>query len=152
MAISYREVRVSSFLVGGGILVGAVGRGFFPPFVLDQPFWRDFWSGPPTAGIFALVGAGVAYVAARIAARTARKSAERQEWWDRAEWALNLARSDKSADRLIGLRTLAALRGEATETEFEMIVAVTEAVVGDDSDVDIEPATPENVFRRWFHW
>lgn len=133
--------RRSTTLLGGlsailGVAAGAVGRGFFPPFVLDDPFWREFWSGPPAAGIFALLGAGVAFSAARVAARTARQGSERQEWWDRAEWAMNLARADNLSDRFVGLRTLAALKEEATEMELQMIVAVIEAVVGDQDVVD----------------
>ncbi|TQL53975.1 hypothetical protein FB464_1501 [Subtercola boreus] len=130
----------------GGIAIGAIARGFFPPFTLDDPFWRQFWSGPPAAGIFALLGAGVAFAAARVGARTARRSAERQEWWDRAEWALNLARSRVGSDRDLGLRTLAVLQSDATATELQMIVAVTESVVGGDDlpDVDIPSPLAQN--------
>ena len=56
---------------------------------------------------------------------------ERQEWWDRAEWALTLARSDKYVDRIIGLEALTALSSEATRTEYRLILAVTEAVSGE---------------------
>ncbi|UNX54575.1 hypothetical protein MF406_17105 [Georgenia sp. TF02-10] len=132
-----------------GIAAGAIGRGFLPPFVLDDPFWRAFWAGPPAAGVFALAGAGVAYGAARTATKTARRGAERQEWWDRAEWAMNLARSKKEIDRVIALRALIALAGEATAVEAEMVVAVTEAVVGDD-DVDSSSPTAKNERRRWW--
>lgn len=58
-------------------------------------------------------------------------AAKRQEWWDRAEWALGLAMSDKDVDRIVGLEALTSLSGEATETEFELILAVIEAVSGD---------------------
>ena len=134
---------------GLGTVVGALGRGFFPPFVLDDPFWRQFWSGPPAAGIFALLGAGIAFAAARVAARTARRSAERQEWWDRAEWALNLARSRTGADRDLGLRTLAVPQNDATATELQMIIAVTESVVGDEGlGVDFPSQVADNWSRR----
>lgn len=128
----------------GGLTVGFIVRGFLPPFVLDEPFWRDFLSGPPAAGLFALGGACVAYAAARVAARTSRRGDEREEWWARAEWALNLARSDKKADRLIGLRALQALGAQATETEYEMVLSVTEAVTGDIDDVDTGAGTENN--------
>lgn len=124
-----------------GMLAGAVIRGFLPPFVLDDPFWRAFLSGPPAAGLFALAGAGVAYAAARVGARTARRGDEREEWWARAEWALNLARSDQRVDRVIGLRALQALGSQATETEYQMILSVTEAVTG---DVDTVPEAGHN--------
>jgi len=115
-------------LIAAGATVGAVVRGFLPPFVLDVPFWRDFWSGPPAAGVFALLGAGLAVLAARVTARTARRGAERQEWWDRASWALDLARADDHVDRLIGLTALEALRHDATATESALVAAVTDAV------------------------
>ena len=67
-----------------GVVIGLVTRG-----VVDESFVRDFWTGPPAAGIFALIGAGLAYGAATVAARVSRRSAERQEWWDRAKWALS---------------------------------------------------------------
>lgn len=138
-----------------GLVVGAVARGLLPPFVLDEPFWRQFWSGPPAAGLFALAGAGVAYLAAYISARNARRGAERQEWWDRAEWALNLARSDRESDRVIGLRTLQALSDQATTTELQMVLAVSEAVVGDESgspSVDKPNHVEETWGRRWLRW
>ncbi|GAA0999774.1 hypothetical protein JOE66_002796 [Subtercola frigoramans] len=73
-----------------------------------------------------------------------RRNAAREEWWDRAEWALNLARSRAGSDRFIGLRTLAALRDEATATELQMIIAVTESVVGDEANVDFLSTSGEN--------
>ena len=131
MSVSQR--RVAQFtgvgLLGVGVGVGV--RSLLPPFVLDEPFWRTFWSGPPVAGLFAVVGALIAYAAAVVGAQAARRSARRQEWWDRAEWALDLARSDNRVDRVIGGRALEGLRDEATESELAMIVAVTGAVTGD---------------------
>ena len=129
-------------------IVGAIVRGFLPPFVLDDPFWRDFLTGPPIAGLFALGGAGVAYLAARVGADISRRGDEREEWWARAEWALNLARSDRHVDRVIGLRALEALRAQATRTEYQMMLSVTEAVTG---DVDTPLNTGDNgkQKRRW---
>ena len=137
-------------LVVLGVTIGGIGRGFLPPFELDDPFWRDFWSGPPTAGIFAVIGAGVAFAAALLGARTARRAAERQEWWDRAEWALTLARSDQSADRVIGLSALRALVRDATETEEEMVIAVVSTVTG---VMDSKSEVGENdTKKRRFPW
>lgn len=120
--------RVPALLVLAALVLGVVIRGLLPPFIVDEPFWREFLTGPPAAGLFALLGAVVAYSAARIAARTARRAAERQEWWDRAQWALDLARSDVEVERTIGLQALDALSRDATRTEYEMVVAVTSAV------------------------
>jgi hypothetical protein len=103
-----------------GVVVGLVTRG-----VVDESFVRDFWTGPPAAGFFALIGAGLAYGAATVAARVSRRSAERQEWWDRAKWALDLVMSSDEADREVGLAAIEVLVPDATKTEAEMIDAVT---------------------------
>lgn len=146
-----RWIRRSVWAISG-MGVGVVIGMLLPPVVLDDPFWRSFWSGPPVAGIFAVLGAAIAYLAASVAARTSRLGAEREEWWNRAEWALNLARSDTRADRLIGLRALQGLQDQATESEFAMILAVTEAVAGDTSDIDNELDPADNKVGRWRKW
>lgn len=140
--LSRWRVGIAAFV---GLVLGALVRGFFPPFVLDDPFWREFLSGPPVAGMFAVIGAAIAYGAASVGARTSRRGAERQEWWDRAEWALNLARSNDHVDRLIGLRALDALRDEATQSEYVLILAVTEGVTGgmDTADTVVENGNRE---------
>lgn len=122
-------------LVIAAFVVGVISRGFFPPFVLDDPFWRAFWSGPPAAGVFALIGAGVAYLAARVAAATARRSARRQEWWDRAEWALTHAMAKDGRSRDVGLAALEVLIEEATTTEGAMIDSVTSLILGPEPEV-----------------
>lgn len=151
-------------LVATGTICFAVGAAvgrLLPPFVIDQGFWRDFLTGPPAAGVFALAGAGVAYGAARIGARTARAAARRQEWWNRAEWGLTLARSDNAVERRVGLAALGPMRDEATQTEEAIIVAVTTAVTGDDGDdpaavggVDTATNVSENEtpWRRLLRW
>lgn len=127
---------------------GFIIRGFLPPFVLDEPFWRDFWTSPAAGGVFALVGAFIAYCAAYRASSVHRRTAKREEWWARAQWALDLARSDIDSDRIIGLEALAGLTPEATEAEFRMILAVTEAVAPEHETVDSESVTLENGHRE----
>ncbi len=105
--------------------LAAVVVWLFARGIVDEEFVRDFWTGPPAAGIFTLVGAGLAYGAANVAARVSRRSAERQEWWDRAKWALDLVMSSDEADREVGLAEIEVLVAEATTTEAEMIDAVT---------------------------
>ena len=154
-----RRTRTAALVVAGA-MVGSAVRGLLPPFVLDVPFWREFWSGTPAAGAFALVGAGLAVVAARVTARTARRSAERQEWWDRASWALDLARADDQVDRVIGLSALEALGREATETEQSMVVAVVAAVTtqhavdtpGRSTDHGSTTRTTTRPKGRWPRW
>jgi hypothetical protein len=72
-------------VVGAGALVlgGAIGfawRGLLPPFEVDDSFWRAFLTGPPVAGLFAVIGALIALAGASIAAGIARRGARRSEW------------------------------------------------------------------------
>lgn len=70
-------------------------------------FWSDFLTGPPMAGLFADMGALIAYAAARRTAGISRSNALCQEWWDQAEWAIEMARSNDKTERIVGLRALA---------------------------------------------
>ena len=126
--------------------------------VFDDLFWRAFWSGPPAAGLFAVLGALIAFSGAAAAAAVSRRGARRQEWWDRAEWALNLAKSDRGVDRLTGFRALEGLRAGATKPELALIVAVTDAVAGEtvnsktDEVVDSADQPAQNGRRRLWPW
>ncbi|MCW4466528.1 hypothetical protein OK351_13600 [Glutamicibacter sp. MNS18] len=86
--------------------VGFILARVLPPFILDDPFWRAFWSGPPAAGIFAVIAASLAYAAAIHSATVARTNAEADAFWKQAEWSLNLALSDASTERAIGLASI----------------------------------------------
>ncbi|MFB7252380.1 hypothetical protein [Microbacterium sp. NPDC056234] len=131
---------------------GAIVRGFFPPFVLDDPFWRDFWSGPPAAGLFAVVAAVIAFFPAYRSTRITRENAAREQWWNRAEWALSQAVSDKQADREVANSALVALSEQATEMEAKMIFRVIENLQGSPA-VDNQPNRAENgTRRRWLSW
>lgn len=137
-----RRLAAYAAVLAIGILVGAVGRGFFPPFVLDDPFWRAFWSGAPAAGIFALAGAGVAFAAAAISARISRRNALRDQWWQRAEWALTQAMSGDPAAVDVGIAALEVLTAEATPTEGDMIAAVTSKRFLPAFEADVDLASP----------
>jgi hypothetical protein len=119
--------------------------------VLDDPFWRAFWSGPPIAGLFAVVAASVAFYAAYRSTRIARDSAAREQWWKRAEWALGRAVSDRQIDREIANDALAALAKEATETEAQMIFR-TIANLQSSVAVDTRVTATDNGWRRWMLW
>ncbi len=141
-----RAVLVAPFAV----LAGVVLRGLLPPFEMDDPFWRDFWSGPPAAGILAVVAALIAFNPARRSSRVAKDTADRQAWWSRTEWALERASSDKRADRLTAFRALRALSADATKVEFEMIIDVIEAIA---PEVDAASAEADNEAKgRWSKW
>lgn len=76
-------VAIAVFCVAAGA-AGAVLRGLLPPFVVDAPFWRAFLSGPPAAGLFAVLAAGIAFYPAYRSTRIARENAAREQWWNRA--------------------------------------------------------------------
>lgn len=120
-------------LSGGGVgfVTGAaMPEHWFPPRGFGL-FWHDFLTGPPAAGLMAIVAAWIAWLAARHTAKVARSAAERELWWKRAEWALDLARSDNESDRLVGLRTLAVLSPTGTRDEKRLVAEAARAISGD---------------------
>lgn len=135
----------------GSAILGGLLRGFMPPFVLDEPFWRDFWSGPPAAGLFAVVAAVIAFYPAFRSTLIARENAAREQWWKRAEWALGLAGSDSQTDREVANDALVALLNDATETEGKMIYRTIENLQTS-GDVDTKNKSAENSRRRLFQW
>ncbi|WP_417556069.1 hypothetical protein [Microbacterium sp.] len=133
------------------VIAGALIRGLFPPFVLDDPFWRDFWSGAPTAGLFAVLAAGIAFFPAYRSTRVARENAAREQWWNRAEWALKQAASDKQVDREVANSALVALSNDATELEFKMIINVIENLQNPLVD-NASDSSEDGIGRRWLPW
>lgn len=121
-----RTIAVAGGLaLAGAFALGWIVRNSSDPFVLDHPFWRQFWSGPPAAGVFAFAGAVVAFLAAAIAAWITRVSARRKEWWDRAEWALSNVVSDVPGQRDVGLAAVEVVITDATPQEAALLDAVT---------------------------
>jgi len=113
-------------VVSGGVGYGL--RSAFPPYpafstpvVMDEQLWRAMISGPPMAGVFAVLAALIAFTPAIRAASIARESSAREQWWKRAEWALNQAGSSNELDREIANDALRALSEDATQVELDMI-------------------------------
>lgn len=148
--------RWAPVLIAGttGLLLGAFIRGLRPPFVIDDPLVREFITSPAMAGLFALLGAIVAFAAAMLSSRASRRAAQRQEWWDRAQWALQLATSTDSRDRDLGLRALEVISLDATPNEVAMIDAVTDSLLpAPPPGVDGNQQTGDNgTSRRWYQW
>lgn len=119
-----------------GVVVGGILGRLLPPFVLDDPFWRSFWVSPAVGGMAAVVAAVIAFGAARQSASASSRGARRQEWWYRAEWALNLAATKEDASREMGLRVLEVLLQDATETEAQIIRAVISGYLSALNDAD----------------
>lgn len=113
-------------LASGGIGYGL--RSTFPPYpalttpvVIDEALWRAILSGPPIAGVFAVIAAVIAFTPAIRSTKIARENAAREQWWNRAQWALGLAASDDQEDREVANDALQALLEDATATEGKMI-------------------------------
>lgn len=144
-------------VASGGIGYGL--RSAFPPYpafstpvVMDEALWRAMVSGPPMAGLFAIVAAAIAFYPAYRSTRIARENAAREQWWKRAEWALGQAGSDNQTDREVANDALVALLSDATETEGAMIVRTIENLQGAGA-VDTEAGSAETSSRwRWLPW
>jgi hypothetical protein len=82
---------------------------------------------PGFAGVAAVVAALIAFVAANRQGQITRAAHRKEQWWARAQWALDLTLSDRAENREIGLRTLLALAGSewAAENEGDIIAAAT---------------------------
>ncbi|MCJ1687491.1 hypothetical protein [Rathayibacter sp. VKM Ac-2927] len=119
--------------------------------MVDDQFWRDALTGPPIAGLFAVVAAAIAFFPAYRSTAIARANAAREQWWKRAEWALGLAGSDDLTDREVANDALHALLDEATATEGRMIIRTIQNLQSRAS-MDTLPEATENGRRRWFPW
>lgn len=111
----------------------------------SEEFWRDEffpWLGswfipwaqtPGFGGAAAVVAATIAFSAARHQARVQRESQRKEQWWKRAEWALNLTLDDRAEVRTVGYRTLSALAASewASEHEGDVIAAATSKSLDD---------------------
>ncbi|MFF0150155.1 hypothetical protein [Micromonospora sp. NPDC005203] len=97
---------------------------------------KDLWGPMSTAvvGIFALVGVG-------LTVWQKDRTDRRDQWWKRAQWSLDLARSQQKTDQVVGFSALVALASSryAGRDEQDMLSAVAEATllsVTDASDAD----------------
>lgn len=82
---------------------------------------------PGFAGVAAVIAAVIAFIAASRQSRITREAHRKEQWWARAQWALDLTLSDRAENREIGLRTLLALAQSewAAENEGDIIAAAT---------------------------
>lgn len=146
-------------VIASGAAGAVVGR-MFPPFILDDGFWRQFLTSAGFGGTAAVVAAVIAYRAARRSAREAahqatedreeRRAANRKEqWWARAEWALNQV---ATGDPRLGFDVLAALAESewAEEHEADVIAAAAGDAVHADAveDLDSRPGPGHNDHQR----
>lgn len=106
----------------------------------------------------AVLAATIAYFAARHSASSNRKQAEqdreqrkisdrKDQWWARAEWALN---QTVGANPELGYRVVNALRESewADEHEADVIAAATEDALGSEILEDHDQGLANDDFRR----
>jgi len=89
--------------------------------------WLGEWlSSPGFGGLAAVVAAAIAYRGVRRTVGQQQEAARKQQWWDRARWALDLTQDDDNeVARLVGLEGLEALAESeyAEQHEAEVISA-----------------------------
>jgi hypothetical protein len=112
--------------------VAALARFLSSSLAATLDWLREWLLSPGFGGAAAVLAAAIAFVAARRQAEVNRIAGRKEQWWKRAEWALDLTLSDKSENRIVGLDTLDALsRSEwAAEHEGDVIAAATEWALG----------------------
>ncbi|WP_104196239.1 hypothetical protein [Cryobacterium sp. M15] len=82
-------------------------------------FWfPDFAQSPGFAGCLAVVAAVIAYIATT-------KNSRKEQWWKRAEYALNLTLAAEETTQITGLEMLDALESK-TKPERAFIEAATQ--------------------------
>ncbi|GAA2036079.1 hypothetical protein [Pseudokineococcus marinus] len=135
--------------------------------------WLGAWAqSPGFGGLAAVVAAVIAYRAARKAADTQRANAEedrkqreraerKNQWWARAQWALDLTLSQDTEIRTVGYDMLDALANSewADEHEAELIAAATDRALGpvaDESEAvstqDAPRRTLRSQWKGWWRW
>lgn len=121
------------------IAVLSLTLGFYvarllPPFILEDQFWREFWSGPPVAGIFAVLAASIAYGASVHSASEAKGTAAAESARKQVEMAINMAVDDSSTKRMVGLNLLDTLIGKHEGSLDDLIYSVVVQVSGIEVD------------------
>ncbi len=94
--------------------------------------WVGEWlKSPGFGGLAAVVAAGVAFIGVSRTVKAQREAARRQQWWERARWALDLTLDQESSTRVVGFEVLDALANSeyAEEHEAEVIDAAVNATL-----------------------
>lgn len=141
------------FLIVGataGLGIGAVVGRLFPPFVLDDTFWRAFFTSAGFGGVMALCAALVAFGAAAYSVHRTGENAtkdrkqrnldaeqdrlqremadQRAQWWDRFTWATERALDRDTRD--VGVVSMIGLVGHpwASSEDTDIAIAVADAL------------------------
>ena len=95
--------------------------------VTDFTFGQWLMS-PGFGGLAAVAAASIAFFGVSRNVKVQREANRKQQWWERAKWALDLTLNDDSTTRTVGFEVLDALASSewAREHEYDVI----EAAVG----------------------
>jgi hypothetical protein len=100
---------------------------------------------PGFGGAAAVVAAVIAFIGVSRNLKAQRNANRKQQWWERARWALDLTLDDDSSTRAVGFEVLDALaRSEyADEHEAEVIDAAVSATLEAYVEQDDEDGVPD---------
>lgn len=92
-------------------------------------FLREWLTSAGFGGTAAVVAALVAYLGVRKTVRQQRLNARKDQWWERARWALDRTLSEDARVRAVGFSVLEALGDSeyAAEHEFDVVDAAMDA-------------------------
>ncbi|GAB3399279.1 hypothetical protein GCM10027515_05420 [Schumannella luteola] len=114
------------------IIVGTADLVIVGIFIPGAYEWFGSWffpwvTSPGFGGFAAVIAAAIAFAAARHQSASQRQAERKEQWWKRAEWALNLTLSGESAIREVGYETLGSLSTSeyAAVHEADIISAAT---------------------------
>jgi hypothetical protein len=98
---------------------------------------------PGFGGTAAVVAAGIAWAGVNKSVKAQRQVNRKQQWWERARWALDLTLNDDSITRAVGFEVLDALANSewATEHETDVIDAAVAATLDGYDSADIDDTT-----------
>lgn len=87
--------------------------------------WAEWLTSPGFGGTAAVFAATIAFIGVARSVKAQRDTARKQQWWERAKWALDLTLSADSVSRTIGLEVLDALGHSeyAGEHEYDLVDA-----------------------------
>ena len=78
-------------------------------FLDDPEFWREWMTSAGFGGAIAAIAAMIAFVGVLLNVRSQQKLAHKEQWWERAKWALDNWVSDDERRRKTGKLVAEAL-------------------------------------------
>jgi hypothetical protein len=142
------------------VIVGAIAGGWVcrSGALPDAKTWRtvgswlsDWIRTAGFGGAAAVLAAAIAYAGVRRNVRVQREASRKEQWWDRAKWALDLTLSEIPEERVVGFAVLDALADSewAQEHESDVIAAATEPALAAYLDQEQNGAVTDANEAQW---